>query len=108
MSLFNIHDQRTSDKKTKVDVVFEVNCTDWENLGIPKSSKRHWTGWQSNISIYDASMKVGQIRGLVTLFLYDAGRIMDDFEQLTWIHPEMEEQPLDMLAVSEKKLTQVY
>lgn len=108
MSLFNIQDQRSSDKATNVDVVFEVDCSDWENLGLKKSSKRHWTGWQSNVSIYNASMQVGQIKGLVTLFLYDAGKIKKEFNEISWIHPEMEEKPLDMLSVHRKKLAQVY
>ena len=107
MSLFNIHDQRTS-KETNVDAVFEVDCTDYENLGLPKTCKRHWTGWQTDISIYDASMRVGKIKGLVTLFLYDAGKIKEDFDQFSRIHPEIEEEPLDMVAAWRKNLTQVY
>ena len=108
MSLYNIHDHRTSDKQTEVDIVFEVNCEDYEHLGLPKSCVRRWTGWTPNISIYSASIRAGQIRGLVTLYLYDSGKIQRDFAEITWLHPDISEKQFNPTEAIEKKLLQVY
>ena len=103
MSIFNIRDHRTSDKETRVDVVFEVDCKDWSNLGLPRDSK-NWVGWTANTSIYDASVRAIQIKGLVTLYFYDKGKIKRDFEEITWIHPDIEERPFDPQEALKQKL----
>ena len=107
MSLFNIHDHRTNDKATTVDIVFEVNCKDWENLGLPRNSQ-DWIGWTPRTSIYGAFMRVGSIKGMVDLYIYDAGKIEEDFAQISWIHPDLDEKPFDPTTAKQQDLIKVF
>lgn len=105
MGIFNLCDNRTSENDTRVDAVFEVDCSDCDSLGLPKHTKS-WKTWMEGVSVYDATMRASGMRGLVTLYLYDEGAARQKW--LGMIHQDLPDQPFNPVDALAKKLIQPY
>ena len=107
MSVHNICDHRSDDKNTQVDVVFEIDCSDPAH-GVPKSAPKRWNAWMSSTSVYSAFMSAGGMKGLVTMYFYDQGVVKEHHPMMTWIHPDLDDQPFNAQEALKKELIRPY
>ena len=107
MGIYNLCDHRSTTEDTRVDAVFEVDCSDCESFGLPKHTES-WTTWIGDTSIYDATMRAGGMRGRVTLYLYDKQVCSDYHPWLLQIHPNLPKKPFNPIEALAKKLISAY
>jgi len=94
VSVFNIMDQRSSEKETVCDVVMEIDNGDWKALGLSRPEK-NMTEWMGGTSIYSAIMTACGFRGKVTMYLYSPGAVEKDHNKLVAVHPGLKDTSVD-------------
>lgn len=88
MTVFNVNDHRSNENDTKIDVVFEVDCSDCSSFGLPQGTES-WTTWIPDTTVYSAMMRAGSFKGRVTMHLYDMDMVKEYHNQLTHLHPQL-------------------
>ncbi len=96
MSVTNIIDNRSDDRVTKCDAVYEVDRSDWEGHGLKRESS-DLTEWLADYSVYDIIFKGMQLRGNVTVYLYDNGGIEKES------HPDLKDHQIDLAKLSKTR-----
>lgn len=101
--IYNICDLRSNNKKTDCDAVLEIDCHDWYSHNLPRDTQ-DYTTWIGESSIYHVLTTAWKHKGLVTVYLYDAGKIAKEFAHMTWLHHDIPEEPLNIIDALRKNL----
>lgn len=84
MPVVNIIDTRTNENNTNCDVVFEI----FDN------KDKHITHWMEYISVGVAVEVAAKYVDNVTVYLYDGGKVREDFNIMPAIHPLIHAFPI--------------
>jgi hypothetical protein len=89
MSIFNILDQRRKNEyNTNIDVVYEIFASNWTDFGLPESTQ-DYTEWQHRTSVYEATCIAARLEGLVTMYFYDPGWVIENYGFIVTIHAKL-------------------
>lgn len=94
MTVFNILDQRRNNEyNPNIDVVYEIFEVKGISDELPNGSDTY-TEWQARTTVAEAIEVADKFVGSVTLFFYDPGWVITNYNRIVIIHPKIKRDVL--------------